>query len=217
MGVLVLLSAVAALAFPEVFGQVKPTVINPLLGVIMFGMGLTLKADDFRIVFSRPKDVIIGCLAQFTVMPLLAWALAKTPQKLYVGRRFHNDVLIIDLNSGNVEEKTIPLVREPTTMVLSPDEKALYVGNALTAGPANSVNVATSISQISLVDKREAARASGRGYASETAGFGATRVQSGTDIVGSSRTASGAAGMGRLHQRTEGKSVSELDELVRSR
>jgi len=77
MGVLVLLSAVAALAFPEVFGRVKPTVINPLLGVIMFGMGLTLKADDFRIVFSRPKDVIIGCLAQFTVMPLLAWALAK--------------------------------------------------------------------------------------------------------------------------------------------
>jgi len=77
MGVLVLLSAVAALAFPDVFGRVKPTVINPLLGVIMFGMGLTLEARDFRIVFSRPKDVIIGCLAQFTVMPLLAWALAK--------------------------------------------------------------------------------------------------------------------------------------------
>ncbi|MBQ3351922.1 MAG: c-type cytochrome [Thermoguttaceae bacterium] len=80
------------------------------------------------------------------------WALAKTSQKLYVGRRFHNDVLIIDLNSGNVEEKTIPVVREPTTMAMSPDEKTLYVGNALTAGPANSVNVATLISQISLQD-----------------------------------------------------------------
>ena len=77
MGVLVLLSALAALVFPEVFSVMKPKVINPLLGVIMFGMGLTLKADDFRIVFSRPKDVIIGCLAQFTVMPLLAWTLAK--------------------------------------------------------------------------------------------------------------------------------------------
>lgn len=76
MGVLVLLSAIAALVFPEVISQVKPTVINPLLGVIMFGMGLTLRAEDFRIVFSRPKDVIIGCLAQFTVMPLLAWTLA---------------------------------------------------------------------------------------------------------------------------------------------
>lgn len=46
----------------------------------MFGMGLTLRADDFRIVFSRPKDVIIGCLAQFTVMPLLAWLLARVFQ-----------------------------------------------------------------------------------------------------------------------------------------
>lgn len=77
MGVLVLLSAIVALTFPETISQVKPTVINPLLGVIMFGMGLTLRAEDFRIVFSRPKDVVIGCLAQFTVMPLLAWTLAR--------------------------------------------------------------------------------------------------------------------------------------------
>jgi len=45
--------------------------------VIMFGMGLTLKFDDFKVVFSRPRDVIVGCLAQFTVMPLLAWVLAR--------------------------------------------------------------------------------------------------------------------------------------------
>ena len=44
---------------------------------IMFGMGLTLHLKDFRIVFSRPKDIIIGCLAQFTVMPLMAWSLAR--------------------------------------------------------------------------------------------------------------------------------------------
>jgi len=77
MGVLVLASALLALAFPEVLGHLKTSLINPLLGVIMFGMGLTLKAEDFRVVFSRPKDVIVGCLAQFTVMPLLAFALSR--------------------------------------------------------------------------------------------------------------------------------------------
>ena len=77
MGVLVLLGAVLALLMPETLSHVRPTIINPLLGVIMFGMGLTLRLEDFRIVFSRPKDVIIGCLAQFTVMPLLAWILAQ--------------------------------------------------------------------------------------------------------------------------------------------
>ena len=77
MGILVLLAAVLALVFPDSLRQIRPTVINYLLGVVMFGMGLTLNLQDFKIVFSRPKDVIIGCLAQFTIMPLLAFGLGK--------------------------------------------------------------------------------------------------------------------------------------------
>ena len=77
MGVLVLAAAVVALVMPGTFSGIKPTVINPLLGVIMFGMGMALRLEDFKIVFSRPKDVIIGCVAQFTIMPLLAVALSR--------------------------------------------------------------------------------------------------------------------------------------------
>lgn len=77
MGVVVLLTAVVALLLPDTFQWVDAIYINPLLGVVMFGMGLTLNPADFKIVFSRPKDVIIGCLAQFIVMPVLAWLLAK--------------------------------------------------------------------------------------------------------------------------------------------
>jgi BASS family bile acid:Na+ symporter len=40
-------------------------------------MGLTLKPVDFAVVFKHPKDIVIGCLAQFTVMPLLAFGLGK--------------------------------------------------------------------------------------------------------------------------------------------
>ena len=77
MGLLVLVAALLALVFPQTLATVRPTVINYLLGVVMFGMGLTLNLKDFKIVFSRPKDVIIGCMAQFTIMPLLAWGLAR--------------------------------------------------------------------------------------------------------------------------------------------
>ena len=77
MAWLVLAAAVLAMVFPGAFQQLRPTLINYLLGVVMFGMGLTLNLNDFRIVFSRPKDVALGCLAQFTVMPLLAWLLAR--------------------------------------------------------------------------------------------------------------------------------------------
>lgn len=77
MGVLVLVVALLALFFPAALSHVRPTVINYLLGLVMFGMGLTLNLQDFKIVFSRPRDVIVGCLAQFTIMPLLAWGLAR--------------------------------------------------------------------------------------------------------------------------------------------
>ena len=42
------------------------------LGVIMFGMGLTIRLEDFRAIFSRPKEVIIGAVAQYTIMNLPA-------------------------------------------------------------------------------------------------------------------------------------------------
>ena len=77
MGILVLATALLALVFPDALQQIRPTLINYLLGVVMFGMGLTLNLQDFKVVFSRPKDVIIGCLAQFTIMPLLAWGLSR--------------------------------------------------------------------------------------------------------------------------------------------
>ena len=88
MGGLVLLLVVLALLMPAPFAAIDLWVINPMLGLIMFGMGMTLSPQDFRIVFSRPKDVIIGCAAQFTVMPLLAWVLSwlfDLPPELALG------------------------------------------------------------------------------------------------------------------------------------
>ena len=88
MGVLVLVAAVAAMLVPEAFVWIDTWTINPILGLIMFGMGLTLSPQDFKVVLSRPKDVLLGCLAQFVVMPLLAWLLCQVfalPQELALG------------------------------------------------------------------------------------------------------------------------------------
>ncbi|WP_078409133.1 bile acid:sodium symporter family protein [Priestia abyssalis] len=79
----------AALAFfsPATFTWIAPYIV-PLLGIIMFGMGLTLSANDFKEVLKRPKDVMIGVVGQFLIMPLLAFALAKglqLPPEIAVG------------------------------------------------------------------------------------------------------------------------------------
>lgn len=88
MGLLVLMVAAVAMFLPESFIWIETKTINPMLGVIMFGMGLTLSPKDFKIVLSRPKDILIGCLAQFTIMPLLAWLLTfafSLPKELALG------------------------------------------------------------------------------------------------------------------------------------
>ncbi len=72
----VLLFAVLGFVFPETFKQFAPYIVT-LLGIIMFGMGLTLSLDDFREVVRRPVDVGIGVASQFLIMPLLAVLLTK--------------------------------------------------------------------------------------------------------------------------------------------
>ena len=88
MAILVLAVAALALFVPQSVSFIKTSYVNTLLGIVMFGMGLTLKASDFKVVFSRPKDIIIGAVAQFTIMPLLAFVLTKLfqlPPELAVG------------------------------------------------------------------------------------------------------------------------------------
>lgn len=54
----------------------------------MFGMGMTLKLEDFKLILKHPKGVIIGIISQFTIMPILAFILAKAfqlPPELAVG------------------------------------------------------------------------------------------------------------------------------------
>ena len=77
MAWIVLAIAALALFLPGTCLWIQTKWVNYLLMVVMFGMGLTMKLSDFAVVFSRPRDVLIGCAAQFVVMPLLAFALGK--------------------------------------------------------------------------------------------------------------------------------------------
>lgn len=77
MAVIVLVIAALALFVPASCLWIQTSWVNYLLMIVMFGMGLTLKPSDFVVVFKRPKDIIIGCIAQFTLMPLIAFVLGK--------------------------------------------------------------------------------------------------------------------------------------------
>lgn len=71
----VIATAVISFADADLFCWVKGDVQACILGTIMLTMGLTLTPTDFRILAHRPLDIFIGACAQYTLMPLIAFAL----------------------------------------------------------------------------------------------------------------------------------------------
>lgn len=72
---LALMGAGLAYQYPEPWVFLKPAIV-PLLGLIMFGMGMTLKAHDFILIFKQPQVVATGVLLQFLLMPFIAWIIS---------------------------------------------------------------------------------------------------------------------------------------------
>lgn len=77
MALIVLAVAALSLFVPKSALWVQTGWINYLLMLVMFGMGLTLKMEDFHYVFRHPGNILLGSICQFTVMPLLAFGLGK--------------------------------------------------------------------------------------------------------------------------------------------
>lgn len=69
--------AVLAFFVPFIFGWVHGNVSSIILGIIMLSMGLTITMDDIRNLMKRPADILLGALAQYTIMPLVAFTLTK--------------------------------------------------------------------------------------------------------------------------------------------
>ena len=78
LAILVVLATLFSLYYPQVGSSlVKTSWVVYILGIIMFGMELNVKASDFKELFIRPKFVLIGIGAQFIIMPLIAYILVK--------------------------------------------------------------------------------------------------------------------------------------------
>ena len=104
MSVIVLVVAALALFFPKSVSFIKTTYVNYLLMTAMFCMGITLKIEDFKVLFTRPKDIAIGAIAQFTIMPLLAFLLSlafRLPPELAIG------VILVGTCPGGISSNVI--------------------------------------------------------------------------------------------------------------
>ena len=80
--IIILLAVAVSLVYPNSFQWVLSqyngiNILNLLLSIVLFTMGTTLKVDDFVNVFRNPKEIGVGISAQYIIMPIIAFALAK--------------------------------------------------------------------------------------------------------------------------------------------
>ena len=81
MPLICLIVAIVSLIFPNPIQETLPARWMSIpLAIIMFCMVTTLKLDDFKVVFRKPKAVLTGIIAEYTLMPLIALLLVNVFQ-----------------------------------------------------------------------------------------------------------------------------------------
>jgi len=83
----VILFGLVAYFWPRPFGLLRPY-NKYFFSLTMFGIGAVLRLEDFKRIGERPSIVLIGVVAQFTIMPLGAFVVARLfrlPDELAVG------------------------------------------------------------------------------------------------------------------------------------
>lgn len=120
-----LLLSVLAYYTPTTFTPIGPWVTT-LLMLIMFGMGVHLKLEDFKRVLSRPAPVAAGIFLHYLVMPLAAWLLAllfHMPPELSAGM-----VLVGSVASGTASNVMIFLAKGDVALSVTISSVSTLVG-----------------------------------------------------------------------------------------
>lgn len=150
--------SVMAFVYPSAFSPYKD-LITPLLGVVMFGMGITLSANDFLLVLRRPRVILLGTAMQYILMPLIAFVLSyilNLPVEIMAGMVLLGSCpggtasnVICYLAKGDVALSiTLTSVSTLLAFVLTPALTWLYIGQAV---PVEVGSMMLSIVKIVLV------------------------------------------------------------------
>ena len=151
--IIVLLAVVISLIYPNAFLWVLGNfnginILNLLLGIVLFTMGTTLKLGDFVNVFKNPKEITVGISAQYVIMPIIAFLLARVfslNDALTVGLILVGTVpggtasdVITFLSKGDVAlSVSLTAVSTVISPILTPLITLLLIGNQINFNPVD--------------------------------------------------------------------------------
>ena len=76
-------------------------IVLPILTLLMFDLGLTLKPQDFKLIVQRPKPVIVGLIGQIILLPLIAWGLVHLTQyTIHLSPLFIIGIMLVACSPG---------------------------------------------------------------------------------------------------------------------
>ncbi|MFM7764327.1 MAG: bile acid:sodium symporter family protein [Sphingomonadales bacterium] len=78
--------------------------LNVVLGMIMFGLGLSLTKEDFKHLFDQPRALSIGLASQMLLLPLLAWIIAKQSN---LGAEMQVGIMILSVCPGGITSNLV--------------------------------------------------------------------------------------------------------------
>lgn len=150
--------SLAAYHWPSLFTGAKPAIV-PLLGLVMFAMGITLTPADFARVLHRPRTLGLGMILQYGIMPFAAWFLALAlglPPELLAGLVLVGACpggtasnLVCYLARGDLALSiTLTLASTLTAVVLTPTLTWIYAGQWV---PVPVLDMLESIARIVLL------------------------------------------------------------------
>jgi len=75
-------------------------IVLPILTILMFDLGLTLKPQDFKLIAQRPKPVLVGLVGQIILLPLIAWGLILSPLTSHLSPLFLIGIMLVACSPG---------------------------------------------------------------------------------------------------------------------
>ena len=75
-------------------------IVLPILTLLMFDLGLTLKPKDFKLIAQRPKPVIVGLVGQIILLPLIAWLIILSPFTSHLSPLFIVGIMLVACSPG---------------------------------------------------------------------------------------------------------------------
>lgn len=75
-------------------------IVLPILTLLMFDLGLTLKPQDFKLIAQRPKPVLVGLIGQIILLPLIAWAIILSPLTAHLSPLFLIGIMLVACSPG---------------------------------------------------------------------------------------------------------------------